>query len=666
MQRLQQVNCFNYGQKLFLFLRTTCLYHVAEESQILGVPICLECDQVSFNKGAQHFTFFKVSKSNNKLEDSPNKSSLQSETDLSSRTPSPVFRGRRELNDVDTWRYLQGTTPKEDDPKRGSINWNVVNYFIHKLAEEKNIDLKAVPLPSAFFEEFVQRYGNVSGGARFGNFKSPLYIQKVWRRDFCEKVEKNSGLKQAGTHKYEPPQEAKHLCSYCNNSPREQQPKDSVPDLLADQVSDGSEEKSEEGTLKKTNSLDGGLKCLECGKTFKTRKTRTTHIKKFHPGAVKPEVSDRKEQCQLCMKIVGNLPLHQASCRGVLENLAKCLYCKGKFPKARIAQHISGRIEKKTGKVSVLSCEERQKQMKNSNDRGNCSVCGKIMLITTIPVHMRKAHPIIKLCTTTLGPSESVKDQGTEQVKKKTIALSRQQLAEAIGNALFQLNMSKAKEESLKDEQCLERQHQMVQRGVVYAKQAFSLQLLPAGTLIPMDGDCIFSSVAYGRDPTLSGDLLRQAATVLRQNAVGHAINLIDGLTEESFGGLQAAAAAGTNVSREEVKSAMERYMHNGQYEGNLGDLLPQFVSSYLGVPLLIIEVNVGAYWVNPGHVFRQPVNSDVPLVLVRQAEHFEVLQVKHCGTKNDLHEMNSLCKILKHIICFDILLTYIIIKKPQ
>ena len=109
----------------------------------------------------------------------------------------------------------------------------------------------------------------------------------------------------------------------------------------------------------------------------------------------------------------------------------------------------------------------------------------------------------------------------------------------------------------------------MVQRGLDYARHTFDIRLHAASILIPMDGDCLFSSVAYAGDSRLSGRFLQTAATTMRQVAVRQAIIWIEEMDKESFQGLQAVAAAGNNMDREGLKLAMEQYMENGQYEGN-------------------------------------------------------------------------------------------------
>ena len=72
----------------------------------------------------------------------------------------------------------------------------------------------------------------------------------------------------------------------------------------------------------------------------------------------------------------------------------------------------------------------------------------------------------------------------------------------------------------------IERQQNMVDNAIEYVDKRFCIHLQAAGTLIPMNGDCIFSSAALSRDPSLRGDGLQTEATTLRQRLILDAIAL--------------------------------------------------------------------------------------------------------------------------------------------
>ena len=199
----------------------------------------------------------------------------------------------------------------------------------------------------------------------------------------------------------------------------------------------------------------------------------------------------------------------------------------------------------------------------------------------------------------------------------------------------YELDMAKAMENSMNEVECKRLQEEQVVRSLEYVCERYNLSLQAAGTLIPPNGDCLFSSAALARNPSLRGEKLQEQATFLRCTLVQEAIETIDSLSREEYQLLHGAANLPSQATREDFKEALGQYLSNGVYDGDIGDVLPFILSSFLGTPLLIIQVGQGSHWVSPKNVFNQPLLVELPIVLVRRGEHYEVLLVPEGEEEN-------------------------------
>ena len=183
----------------------------------------------------------------------------------------------------------------------------------------------------------------------------------------------------------------------------------------------------------------------------------------------------------------------------------------------------------------------------------------------------------------------------------------------------------------------------MVEQAIGYASHMYCIDLQAAGTLVPMNGDCLFSSAALSLNPSLRGDQLQMEAISLRRRLILNAISSLDTLEAEKFEWLQMTANLRVEATRDTVKQGLIRFLENGQFDGDLGDVLPYIVSSFLGAPLLIIKVDTSvsqqhsACWIGPMHLFCRPLLSNEPIVLVSSADHYEVLLVPGEREKDNL-----------------------------
>ena len=392
--------------------------------------------------------------------------------------------------------------------------------------------------------------------------------------------------------------------------------------------------------------------CGHCEKVFKTKKTLKQHVNRLHPqeppsqqekpaseqekpaseqekpASQKKKISKEK-RCERCGKLVGDLARHlKEFCRHKEGNLAECPHCKAMIPKSKLKEHIEGRQVKATGVKTRKGCKE-----KHSGDEGPamevCPICFKSVKVTYAARHRAIFHA---------GEDEK-KFRQNEDAKKpveqqKKIFISREFFLAALEEA--QLNAAlNASKDDLKPHQM---QAQMIDLGLAFMTER-GFQLQPPPRLVPMDGNCSFSMIALARDPSLGALDLHMEATQLRRNSIAWVIEMIRTLDEEGLQRVRLVATPETKfgepavfLTREELMKRLAIFAENGEYAGNLGDLLLYVIAAFIKVPILIVDVNhpdtpLGLF-VSPRTLFgTQPV-TNVPFVGVRRRNHFEGLLV--------------------------------------
>ena len=177
---------------------------------------------------------------------------------------------------------------------------------------------------------------------------------------------------------------------------------------------------------------------------------------------------------------------------------------------------------------------------------------------------------------------------------------------------------------------CLDQQ-QMVDRGLEAARD-LGLTCYAHQTFIPMDGRCLWSTIARSRNPSLTGkDLIREADD-LRTRAVGATIVCIDGLNPIDLEVVQAVVAEERKeaLTKEQLIDELTKYMRSTEYAGKMGDLLFQAASAFLHQPLIIIQLRKEGDYCLPvfpdSSVFNCREKIAHPAILVRQGDHFDEL----------------------------------------
>ena len=185
---------------------------------------------------------------------------------------------------------------------------------------------------------------------------------------------------------------------------------------------------------------------------------------------------------------------------------------------------------------------------------------------------------------------------------------------------------------------------QLIPLGISYAASLGILCRWPSlpivgNSIVPMNGDCIFTCFIHANNPTLRGDGLKQAVWELRIKAVGTFIDRLKLFSDEQWTMLQAIVIGEKEVtlSRYGIRKEMEKYMESGEYSGNFGDVIINIAASFSEQPVLVLEVKgcrvTHSHWVDPNEMFGgQNKSPGCPVVVLSQMNHYEVLPIADEG----------------------------------
>ena len=313
--------------------------------------------------------------------------------------------------------------------------------------------------------------------------------------------------------------------------------------------------------------------------------------------------------------------------------------------------------DKKTGRVLNQPCK--------GNDEGRklrCTVCG--ILVKDLERHTKERH--VKMGQSVRSsrflespggkrPAEGAAgdvNRGAKKHKqgespspkkqKQRIQLSKADILRTFEDWIFKYQQRK----SMEDVGGID-QEEMVKEAMRFMENALSITMLRAPFTIELDGDCLYNSLAFIANPTLSKEESAEMGTATRQTVMEEAIQMIRTMSSDRLEPILAAAAPpppqegeeAQPVTREELLVMLERYRQNGQWDGGLGDLGPQICASFTRTPLFVIWIDLDnnkttGYFVNPAHVFNQPEHQSVPRVVIRQSNHYVPLLLPDNATE--------------------------------
>ena len=214
----------------------------------------------------------------------------------------------------------------------------------------------------------------------------------------------------------------------------------------------------------------------------------------------------------------------------------------------------------------------------------------------------------------------------------------------------YQLQMKIAMERSLQDkDKSAELSTEMVSAAIAHlASPEIGINVSMPPRFARRSGNCLFESVALIRNSNLSAEDRIALTRELRGAAVGEAIRQVDSLSEERWERLLSVITTdhATPRTREEMKQLLTKYLRDGMYEDEGGDILPYMLSAHLNHPLIIVDVlrnQTTTTTIFPDQIFRSSGGQmGEPLLLVRRGEHYDPLIVVNGGEARVLAFFNQ------------------------
>ena len=171
-----------------------------------------------------------------------------------------------------------------------------------------------------------------------------------------------------------------------------------------------------------------------------------------------------------------------------------------------------------------------------------------------------------------------------------------------------------------------------IENALWFLAELFGIDGERAPIFIEEDGDCLFTSFAYASDPdpNLTKEENEERGMNLRRQLVGNAILYIRDLHGDDLAFILSVTEPNRwkgTFTKDNLLAILNEFMEHGQWNANLGDILPQIVSSFSGTPLFVISQSstgyTTGYFHDPKETFNQREVTAFPRVLARRNNHF-------------------------------------------
>ena len=236
---------------------------------------------------------------------------------------------------------------------------------------------------------------------------------------------------------------------------------------------------------------------------------------------------------------------------------------------------------------------------------------------------MRQTGTIAKQPSTTVRP-QSIREE-EEHLRRAIILSQKDQSPEELAR--------------LWREHCQPAIEHLASRGI-----RASMSRRPAGR----DGNCLFSSLTLLQNPNINEEDQQELKKALRKMSVTWALEHVDTLNEEMFGRLQDVITNkyGRPRNKEDLKRRLRKYLQDGVYEHEGGDLMPYIMAAFLQRPLVIVDHTrrrtPTLTTIFPDLIFAPEGQIGSPLFLSRRGDHFEGLQVDNGEEPNVMAFYNA------------------------
>ena len=328
-----------------------------------------------------------------------------------------------------------------------------------------------------------------------------------------------------------------------------------------------------------------------------------------------------------------------------VEEKLNCEHCSAEYKNfSSLVRHVRKKhgIQEAVKKAGVFKCDIclkdfKEKQVlrahvKNVHNKVRCSACGKEQ--SNLKRHLQVCK-VKKTAEKWETEKEKQNEEGTEMETEmlKQVSIDVTALGDAVGLGDQHDEIAEASAKSLQENpQCVSA-GEVKEVGVSFTKGVIGIDCRAAGRDIKRDGNCSMRAAALSLYPNLSEEELEQKAYEIRVKSVGGAMEAMDLMGQEEIAYLQSVAAQDTEViySLSEMKEMLAIYLESGQWNGALGDILPQVIACSILRPIFIVEIQQGravsANIMKPGRMFNmgEAPEDVVPLLFFRQYNHFEV-----------------------------------------
>ena len=171
-------------------------------------------------------------------------------------------------------------------------------------------------------------------------------------------------------------------------------------------------------------------------------------------------------------------------------------------------------------------------------------------------------------------------------------------------------NLEEARKRSLQDQGGVDSMA-MIQQGIELANDRLQAVLEPPRMHTEKDGDCLFKTVLQGLGKDVDEKSVQRSRTECAQYGAQKMQNQELDLSHIA------------NPERELAN--LER---QGEWAGDIGDYVPQLLSSSMGVPIVILELETNTIqYVLPENLLNESSNT-APIAIVRNRNHYEAINI--------------------------------------
>ena len=155
----------------------------------------------------------------------------------------------------------------------------------------------------------------------------------------------------------------------------------------------------------------------------------------------------------------------------------------------------------------------------------------------------------------------------------------------------------------------------MIQQGIKLVKERFQINLEPNKRSVEPDGDCVWKAFLLGLGEDVDKEnIVQEARTEVAQYGLNQYRNH---QMDTSF------------IQGMDFETELASLKRLGDWAGPVGDFVPQLLSSSRGVPIVLLDLETESIqYILPENVFNGTPTNTPPVVIVRNKDHYEALDI--------------------------------------